>query len=554
MDLSNEINEEIYLHNGFRIFNIPINASQRKVKNEFDNVESVRQLGGFGPKDSLDVYSNLPFPITPKPNYIDYQNAKNRLNQPRTRFIDELFWFWPEDLANKRDPTIKALKRGNIDEAVALWDSSSAANAAHNLAVYNHIIAIDKEGFNDSSDYGDGNEDNWREAINQWRITLSNNDFKNLAIERVQQLDDPTMRQDYVEEIFSQLAVAILSINVSIASNYLKAGNKPKFEKHLLLVDNSGFDDLIKETALQPIFNNLYDSVNGKFEEFENGKYKTESDISKVEGFLDSIENELGFLKNHFSSNFQYQSLSDKIANSVKNKLVGIFENIFENVDEGDISKIVSFDFNRMEKLFRRIVDLAYAVDVKENIEENLNSLKSITSQLEDRKVHDKINEFAGNLDNHTIRSAKSYANEVKRDLGSVNPQNYDNFADFFAMTLDAFVVSTINSYGSDLDRLKSNKYDLLGLLNTAKKYAVESETKEKIKGDIETLEKMEEMAQLTPKQIEQLEKLVKASSQGNNGSSGGSGGGPTVALGCIIWIVIIAAIIAGAAYFMGWI
>ena len=346
MDLSNEINEDIYLHNGFRIFNLPINASQRKVKNEVDNVESVRQLGGFGPKDSLDVYSNLPFPITPKPNYIDYQNAKNRLNQPRTRFIDELFWFWPEDLANKRDPTIKALKRGNVDEAVSLWESSGAANASHNLAVYNHVLAIDKEEFNDSTDRGDNNESNWREALNQWRITLSNNDFKNLAAERVQQLDDPTMRQDYVEEIFSQLAVAILSINVSIAANYLKAGNNPKFGKHLLLVDNSGFDDLTKETALQPIFNTLYDSVNDKFEEFENGTYKTESDLSKVERFLDSIETDLTYLKNHFSGNFQYQSLCDKIANSVKNKLAGIFENIFEDVGEGDISKITSFDFN----------------------------------------------------------------------------------------------------------------------------------------------------------------------------------------------------------------
>ena len=71
MDLSKEINKNIYLFNAFRIFNLPITASQRKVRNEFDNVESVKELGGFGSKESLDVYNNLPFPINPKPNFID---------------------------------------------------------------------------------------------------------------------------------------------------------------------------------------------------------------------------------------------------------------------------------------------------------------------------------------------------------------------------------------------------------------------------------------------------------------------------------------------------
>ena len=132
MDLSNEINgKNIYLQNGFRIFNMPINAKPNKINNEFSRIEAMKNLNSLDNTESLDVYNNIAFPIEPKPNFLDYQNAKNRLSKPRSRFIDELFWFWPEDLGNKRDETIMALKKVDIDGAVSLWNSSTAANASH---------------------------------------------------------------------------------------------------------------------------------------------------------------------------------------------------------------------------------------------------------------------------------------------------------------------------------------------------------------------------------------------------------------------------------------
>ena len=548
MDLSKEINKNIYLFNAFRIFNLPITASQRKVRNEFDNVESVKELGGFGSKESLDVYNNLPFPINPKPNFIDYQNAKNRLNQPRDRFIDELFWFWPEDLNNKRDPTFKALKKADVDGAVSIWQSSSASNAAHNLAVYNHVLAIDNE-FGD-----DGNNKNWREALNQWHITLSNNDFKSLAIARVQQLNDPTIREDYVEEIFGQLSLAILSINASLANDYLKQNDKSNFNRHLGFINNSSFDDITKQESLQGIFDGLYDSINERYETFDNDRFEKESDISKVERFLDDVSDDLGLLKTHFSSNFQYQSLSDNIAKSVKNKLVNIVNNIFEDVDENSISKITSFDFNRIERIFDRIVDMAYGYDVKEDVEQNRNMLKSLTSQLKDKKVHDKINEFIDKMENTGIYSAKSYARDMENDLANVDPNNKDNSSDYFAMSLDAYVVTTINKHTGNLSKIKELKQDLLSLLEIAKRNAVKLESKNKINEDIKTLEEIDKLGGLTDEQIAQLQKVMESqsSSTSSSGSSSGSGG-KSIALGCIIWIVIIAVIILGIMFFMGW-
>ena len=71
MDLSQEVNQNTYLHNGFRIFNLPITSSQRKVNKEFSKIENMKDLNGWDTREELDIYTNLPFPIIPKPNFIN---------------------------------------------------------------------------------------------------------------------------------------------------------------------------------------------------------------------------------------------------------------------------------------------------------------------------------------------------------------------------------------------------------------------------------------------------------------------------------------------------
>ena len=102
-----------------------------------------------------------------------------------------------------------ALRNGDVDEALNIWQSSNSANASHNLAIYNHLLAVDKEVSGPNYAY----KKYWREGLKYWQQTLSSNQFKNLALERVRSLNDATLKEDYVEEVFDQLPLAILSIN-----------------------------------------------------------------------------------------------------------------------------------------------------------------------------------------------------------------------------------------------------------------------------------------------------------------------------------------------------
>lgn len=517
MDLSKEIDGiRVYSHNGFRIFNLPITAKSNKVNKEFNKVDSARKLNDLDAKESLDIYDNLPFPITPKPNFLDYQNAKNRLSQSRSRFLEELFWFWPEDLDSRSDEALKALKKGDVNSAVSIWQSSDAANARHNVAVYYHVLAVDDEragNYSSSDKY-------WKDALSKWHKTLSTVDFKNLVLTRVQKLNDPTLKEDYVNDVFSQLPVAILSLNAGLAEEYHSKGDKSNFGRHIKIVKNSDFDDFTKKEALQKIFDKLYDSVNEKFEDFESQDYNKRSDIPKIEKFLASIDEDISLLSEYFSDESQFQLLSDNIAKSVKGCYVGIVNN--EDSFDG-------FDFDQLIRVFNALIEMAYTVTVRDEIKNNLEQLKRIKESRkyagEDDEIHEEILAFLKKDENVSMSEAKSYSKRMQSKIDNSSSPNKDTLSDGFAISLRNFVVSTINACGTDLSKISKMRDDLIEILRTARQYATDKDTKDKIDEDLSLLRKIP--------------------SGGSGGSvttptgGGGSGGDTAKTIACIAVVIV---------------
>lgn len=483
MDLSQEVNQNTYLHNGFRIFNLPITSSQRKVNKEFSKIENMKDLNGWDTREELDIYTNLPFPIIPKPNFINYQDAKNRLSNSKKRFIDELFWFWPADLNNKQDETIMALRNGDVDEALNIWQSSNSANASHNLAIYNHLLAVDKEVSGPNYAY----KKYWREGLKYWQQTLSSNQFKNLALERVRSLNDATLKEDYVEEVFDQLPLAILSINAWFASSYLKKNDQKNFARHLDLIKESSFEQKIKDESIKGIFNSLYDPLNEKYQEFDtrvkNKEFTSASDVEKVEAFLEEVEGELELLKEHFSDNLQYQNLSGDIAQSIKNAYVSIINT------ENDNDNLDKIDFDRAERVFNKLKDMAYAFNVKKDIEENFKGLQRVNEGQKLDKTFNKIKRFLDEGENDSIYSAKQYAREVSSEIDKMESDAKDNISDGFAMSLRNYSVANAMKLQDHPDRFDDEIGDLLDLLRLAKRYAVDPELKENIDENISAIE-----------------------------------------------------------------
>ena len=89
------------------------------------------------------------FDVDPSPSYIDFQNAKNRLNNVRIRLIDEILWFWPKslDIALEQE-VVDYLKDKNYDGAISYWNTQSMTDSLnttsiHNLAILHHSKSLD---------------------------------------------------------------------------------------------------------------------------------------------------------------------------------------------------------------------------------------------------------------------------------------------------------------------------------------------------------------------------------------------------------------------------
>ena len=112
---------------------------------------------------------------------ISFANA-----DPESRLLDEVFWFWSMKPDAAEDAALRALAAGHAKEAAAVWAAESQKGdrshvALHNLAVLEHLIALDYEaklaasGLDDKSKTRLG--DLWAKALGRWLETLNSEAF-----------------------------------------------------------------------------------------------------------------------------------------------------------------------------------------------------------------------------------------------------------------------------------------------------------------------------------------------------------------------------------------
>ncbi|MBE6493297.1 MAG: hypothetical protein E7Z84_01620 [Methanosphaera stadtmanae] len=392
-----EINQNIYKINGFRLFGLNITDKTNIIDNRMTKVEAYKKR--FKRKDASYDDTNplegvfdkgnvtLLLPVSPAPSYIDYQNARNRLTDVRTRLLDEIFWFWPKTLEEPLEEfVIKYLNNNDYDSAKKYWESQSKTESTnttsvHNLAVINHIRALElfeKEDY-DAVVY-------LTDAIKYWSLILSgSNNFKNFVKQRVNSLNDPRLTNEYVDEIFEQLPADLLNINISLIKNLSKSSNIS--ERNLRLIngiinatEESSFDSkLINRTASKILetfehsIKNLGDSFDGKF----NSAYGS----TKLDILVEYENNVEPFMKILTQDLFYNNSISNKMRDSVCQKMLSCLNNeelLSNAMTDNKIQKIVEI----LEFISRFAAD----EDLKQNAVKLKEMIKDVPSDEERRK------------------------------------------------------------------------------------------------------------------------------------------------------------------------
>ena len=282
-EIEDIVDINIYRHNGFRLLNLPITASGKKIKKSFRKIEALNKMSK---NDEINLKKDLLLPITPSPKFKDYQEADNRLNDAKIRFIDELFWFWPSSLIKDSDDEAwEYLKNNQYEEFIEYWETLNDKNVSnHNLAVFYHAISLDL--------YAMGNDkskqlDYSKKALRYWSKTLSiSSGFKDFTKSRVRKLNNPMLKESFADETLQALPKALLSIYSVMVQEAIKSNNLTEAKNLLNLINNSGFD----KVTINSTVNNLLTFIIYKIDSKER-EYKVSIENTEDKDYLNHILN-----------------------------------------------------------------------------------------------------------------------------------------------------------------------------------------------------------------------------------------------------------------------
>jgi hypothetical protein len=258
---------DLYRANAFRITELPVDASDREAARQLDKIRILEKMGEAArPGGGL-------MPLKPAPGADRLREAMERLRDPEARLVDEFFWFWPRQWGeSKTDPALAALARGDFMTASKAWVALTQEGdpdrvGKHNLAVLNHVLALDLE--HGMAEHGVRLDEEkstylhryWTAALDGWRELLEDEDFWDHLLERIHELDQPQLTAETAGRMQQGLAVTLLSINARLALRAAEQDRLDDARRLARLIERSGFprDDI--EEALRRGIEPLRDRI-----------------------------------------------------------------------------------------------------------------------------------------------------------------------------------------------------------------------------------------------------------------------------------------------------
>jgi len=229
----------LYQSNAFRITGLSVDSSLRDVSRATEKLEMMIKLGAVQPSDGI-------FPLPEQLSVPAVKSALQTLKDPEQRLLHEFFWFWPCSGATKDDLAIQALKERKYQSAVNVWANSrgqGAGIAVHNLAVFYHLTVLDGVVGRSKSATSTTVQDqeSWASAYRYWKALSDRSDFWDSLTRRIRDINDPRLRIETAQRIWSSLPNAVLAINARLAIAAAEKGDFEEAGKQRRLMCSSAF-------------------------------------------------------------------------------------------------------------------------------------------------------------------------------------------------------------------------------------------------------------------------------------------------------------------------
>nr|VFJ50690.1 MAG: hypothetical protein BECKFM1743C_GA0114222_100882 [Candidatus Kentron sp. FM]VFJ50720.1 MAG: hypothetical protein BECKFM1743A_GA0114220_100872 [Candidatus Kentron sp. FM]VFK08736.1 MAG: hypothetical protein BECKFM1743B_GA0114221_100802 [Candidatus Kentron sp. FM] len=282
----------IYRHNLFRVLGLPVNVTSKDAQRQQKRLEMQKKLGIASSEQSGRILA-----LDPPPTEEDVRAAMERLHRPIDRFLDEIFWFWPISGDVRNDPAFKALEQQDITHAMDIWIELAKVSgerhiAMHNLAVLDHVNALDYEARFTISGLGDKEREHlldlWGSGLARWKEVIDGEDFWDALKRRVRELNDVQLTTGFVYRVRSTLPTALLLFNAKLAYGASERGENVLAQRHVKLLREAGFGDRLADEAIReairPLRNRVKAATDNAKDKWKNKPYHGSQYVRELHG------------------------------------------------------------------------------------------------------------------------------------------------------------------------------------------------------------------------------------------------------------------------------
>ena len=237
---------ELYERNPFRMLGLSVLASPRDVAKRVDELKLAEEFGAgapewsFGPTQALTVEQ--------------IRTAAQELKEPVARFVQEFFWFWPENFPEDStgDVALAHLERGETVHVVEYWQGAAMQGhlvGLHNMAVFYHRSALELE--LQAAPPEEELIQIWFKALRFWEKIAGVEAFWTCLRTRVKKLADARLTDEFVTQMRATLPEALAKICAGLAIAHGRQGWANRASLHAALVTHIHGDTTGARRALE---------------------------------------------------------------------------------------------------------------------------------------------------------------------------------------------------------------------------------------------------------------------------------------------------------------
>ena len=231
--LLNAAKPDLFEKNVFRITGLPVYASEKEIKKSAENQKIKEELGVKQQEDKRS------FPLVTPARADQIQEAMTRIRDPQSRVVDEFFWFWPIN-EDGSDAAFKSFMRGDSDDAFVHWTQGAAVSkssiSAHNLAVMFQLTAMDWTNYQLAEDVSPERAEKikiyWDNAHSKWRELSQGDNYWSRFKSRVASMNEPMLTTGFVRRLIQTVQISLASIHAEYAIKFLNCKKRKIAAEH----------------------------------------------------------------------------------------------------------------------------------------------------------------------------------------------------------------------------------------------------------------------------------------------------------------------------------